>query len=303
MKVFTIIVTYNGLKWIEKCITSVIEQSFVVVVDNNSSDNTVKIIREEFPDVILLSQDINIGFGVANNVGISYAMNKGADAIFLLNQDAYAGKDCVENLIAMSKIKTDYGIISPVHFNGNGGALDYSFQKLAYMSPLISDLITKQYSSDIYDFKFINAAAWFIPIKVFYKVGGFDPIFFMYGEDDNYSQRLQFHGFKIGVIPNAMIFHDSPNNNYQLGKFGSEKYYQQFLNNVYIKYANINKDHYKKINKFKFYLLRKLIFKALLFKVDCVVVYFKKYRLVKVSLILNSIYRNKNVNPSYLDIK
>ena len=142
MKVFTIIVTYNGLKWIEKCITSVIEQSFVVVVDNNSSDNTVKIIREEFPDVILLSQDINIGFGVANNVGISYAMNKGADAIFLLNQDAYAGKDCVENLIAMSKIKTDYGIISPVHFNGNGGALDYSFQKLAYMSPLISDLIT-----------------------------------------------------------------------------------------------------------------------------------------------------------------
>ena len=58
MKVFTIIVTYNGLKWIEKCITSVIEQSFVVVVDNNSSDNTVKIIREEFPDVILLSQDI-----------------------------------------------------------------------------------------------------------------------------------------------------------------------------------------------------------------------------------------------------
>ena len=270
MKVFTIIVTYNGLKWIEKCITSVIEQSFVVVVDNNSSDNTVKIIREEFPDVILLSQDINIGFGVANNVGISYAMNKGADAIFLLNQDAYAGKDCVENLIAMSKIKTDYGIISPVHFNGNGGALDYSFQKLAYMSPLISDLITKQYSSDIYDFKFINAAAWFIPIKVFYNVGGFDPIFFMYGEDDNYSQRVQFHGFKIGVIPNAMIFHDSPNNNYQLGKFGSEKYYQQFLNNVYIKYANINKDHYKKINKFKFYLLRKLIFKASLFKVDCV---------------------------------
>ena len=169
--------------------------------------------------------------------------------------------------------------------------------------PLISDLITKQYSSDIYDFKFINAAAWFIPIKVFYNVGGFDPIFFMYGEDDNYSQRVQFHGFKIGVIPNAMIFHDSPNNNYQLGKFGSEKYYQQFLNNVYIKYANINKDHYKKINKFKFYLLRKLIFKASLFKVDCVVVYFKKYRLVKVSLILNSIYRNKNVNPSYLDIK
>lgn len=302
MKVFTIIVTYNGLKWIDKCISSVLEQSTVVIVDNNSSDGTSKIITEKFPEVVLLSQDKNRGFGIANNIGISYGLKNGADAVFLLNQDAYVGKDCLENLVKISKIKTDYGIISPLHFNGNGNALDYSFQKLAYMSPLISDLITKQYSKDIYDFKFINAAAWFIPKDVFLKVGGFDPMFFMYGEDDNFSQRVLYHGFKVGVIPSAEIFHDTSNNNYELGTYGSEKYCRQFINSINVKYANINTDNYKRLWRFKLFLLKKGLIALLFFNISKAKVYLEKFQMVNVKVIKESVKNNKKLKPNYLDI-
>ena len=302
MKVFTIIVTYNGLKWIDKCISSGLEQSTVVIVDNNSSDGTSKIITEKFPEVVLLPQDKNRGFGIANNIGISYGLKNGADAVFLLNQDAYVGKDCLENLVKISKIKTDYGIISPLHFNGNGNALDYSFQKLAYMSPLISDLITKQYSKDIYDFKFINAAAWFIPKNVFLKVGGFDPMFFMYGEDDNFSQRVLYHGFKVGVIPSAEIFHDTSNNNYELGTYGSEKYCRQFINSINVKYANINTDNYKRLWRFKLFLLKKGLIALLFFNISKAKVYLEKFQMVNVKVIKESVKNNKKLKPNYLDI-
>lgn len=302
MKVFTIIVTYNGLKWIDKCISSGLEQSTVVIVDNNSSDGTSKIITEKFPEVVLLPQDKNRGFGIANNIGISYGLKNGADAVFLLNQDAYVGKDCLENLVKISKIKTDYGIISPLHFNGNGNALDYSFQKLAYMSPLISDLITKQYSKDIYDFKFINAAAWFIPKDVFLKVGGFDPMFFMYGEDDNFSQRVLYHGFKVGVIPSAEIFHDTSNNNYELGTYGSEKYCRQFINSINVKYANINTDNYKRLWRFKLFLLKKGLIALLFFNISKAKVYLEKFQMVNVKVIKESVKNNKKLKPNYLDI-
>ena len=89
MKVFVIIVSYNGMKWIDKCLNSVLNQGEVVVVDNNSCDGTVDYIRMNFSLVKILSQTTNYGFGTANNIGISYAMKKGADAVFLLNQDAF----------------------------------------------------------------------------------------------------------------------------------------------------------------------------------------------------------------------
>jgi GT2 family glycosyltransferase len=305
MKVLTIIVTYNGMDWIDKCLKSIVGQSEVVVVDNNSSDDTVTYIETNFPSVKLLSQTTNYGFGIANNIGINYALQNEADAVFLLNQDAFAQTDCVKKLITAYQQNSHYGIISPIHLNGNGSAVDYSFLKIISpfnASSLVSDLIVGSYSKNIYEIYFINAAAWFIPKDVFYKVGGFDPLFFLYGEDDNYCQRVLFHGFKIGIIPNAMIYHDSNNSNYQMGEPGSEKYFRQFLNSVHIKYANINTDNHKQLFNFKIYILKKAISKALTFEIENAKSLFEKYRKVDVSAIKKSVMRNKIKGSNYLEI-
>ncbi|TYA71411.1 glycosyltransferase family 2 protein [Seonamhaeicola marinus] len=303
MKVVAVIVTYNGIKWLNGCLQCITEQCDVVIVDNNSKDETLSFVKENYPMVKLFAQKNNLGFGQANNVGINYALEIGADAVFLLNQDVYTQVDCIKKMVLAYKNNLNFGIISPIHFNGRGDALDYSFQKVTHMSPLISDLVTKKFSKNIYDVRFINAAAWFIPKKVFSIVGGFDPLFFMYGEDDNYCQRVQYHGFKIGIIPSALIYHDSENNNYAEGKPGSEKYYQQFLNKIYVKYANVNSEDYKKLRYFKFYLLRKAILSLLIFKISRYRLFINKFKRLKTKEVINSVVSNRISDSNYLSFK
>lgn len=306
--VYTIIVSYNGMKWIDKCLKSVINQCDVVlVVDNNSSDNTVEFIRKYYSKVVIILQKENLGFGKANNVGISYALNNNADAVFLLNQDAYASEDTVEKLKNASINNEEYGIISPVHLNGDGSAVDLSF--LGYISPyyipdLISDLIVNNYSKSIYGTSFINAAAWFIPKAVFLRVGGFDPIFFMYGEDDNFCQRLVFHGFKIGIIPTTKIFHDSNNFSHQFNQItiNDKNYYSLFKKNIYIKYANINNNHFTKLRKYKLYIFKKATINFFRFNLAKAKMYLRKYKLINSKLVKKSIQINRVAGANYLNI-
>jgi GT2 family glycosyltransferase len=304
-KVFTIIVTYNGMKWIDKCLKSVVYQSEVIVIDNNSTDDTLCFITERFPTVIVLPQTENLGFGLANNKGIDYAIKNGADAVFLLNQDAFAQTDCITNLKKAAQNNPEYGIISPIHLNGDGTEVDYTFLKVTSpfsASNLTSDLIVRKFSKSIYPLKFINAAAWFIPTEVFYKVGGFDPLFFLYGEDDNYCQRIIYHGFKIGIIPNATIFHDSTNSNYKVGEDGSEKYFRQFINNVYVKYADVNTEYYKKLNKLKRYVLKKAVIFLFGNRLDKSKLFFSNYKKINVLLVRKSILINRKKGSHYLDL-
>jgi GT2 family glycosyltransferase len=305
MKVFTIIVTYNGMKWIDKCLKSIVNQSEVIVIDNNSTDDTLCFITEHFPNIIVLLQTENLGFGLANNKGIDYAIKNGADAVFLLNQDAFAQTDCITNLKKSAIDNPEYGIISPIHLNGDGTEVDFTFLKVTSpfsASNLTSDLILRQFSKSIYPLKFINAAAWFIPKAVFYKVGGFDPLFFLYGEDDNYCQRVLYHGFKIGIIPNATIFHESNNSNYQVGEAGSEKYFRQFINSVYIKYADINTEQYKKLKKFRRYVLKKALFFLLTNKLDKWKLFLSNFKKINILLVRKSVLINRTEGPHYLDL-
>ena len=207
---FIIIVTYNGEQWISKCLHNTIPYH-VIIIDNNSSDKTVEIIKKEYPHVHLIEAGKNLGFGKANNLGFQYALKNNADYVFLLNQDAYLHKDCIENLISAQKNSPEYGVLSPIHLNGKGNKLDRQFSYyLNYKKNqfFYSDFVLDQPKKKIYEVPFVNAAGWLISKKCLNTVGGFDPIFFHYGEDDNYCQRLRYHNFKIGIVPNSYLRHD-----------------------------------------------------------------------------------------------
>ena len=213
--IYTIIVTYNGDQYIRKCLKLLAESSLptqTIVVDNASSDNTVNTILNEFSFVELLKNAENKGFGMANNMAIQIALQRNADYVFLLNQDAFVQKDTLEKAVILSGKYPEYGIIGPVQLDGEGAALDERFKK--YLGRFLSaDELLKtgrqEYNSiEIIPVRFVNAAAWLLPSAVVKKVGMFHPLFFHYGEDNNYSARVQFHGYKVGVALNAFVFHE-----------------------------------------------------------------------------------------------
>lgn len=214
MKVFVVIVSYNGVKWTQKCFDSIRNSSVplkTIVIDNGSTDGTQSLIQTKYPEVDLIRSPSNLGFGAANNLGIKKAYDQGADYVFLLNQDAWIQQNTIKELIEVAENNPEYYVISPLHLNGKGDALDYNFSN--YIAPnkcrsLYSDLILKSKSEDIYELPSVNAAAWLITRECIETIGGFNPSFFHYGEDDNYCLRIFFHGFKVGVAPVARIFHD-----------------------------------------------------------------------------------------------
>lgn len=201
--VFVIIVSYNGEQWLQKNLQSLEDSIYPIktlVVDNNSSDGSVAIVKS-FPKVTLIPSTKNSGFGAANNRAIKEALSQSADYLFLLNQDAWVFPETIGNLVKKAEANRDFGIVSPVHFSGDGVGLDKNFE--TYWNRK-----TKMLAAEIDEVPFVNAAAWLIPAKVIEKVGFFDPVFSHYGEDRNYANRVSFHNFKIVIVNTAKICHD-----------------------------------------------------------------------------------------------
>ncbi len=215
MTIFVIIVTYNGLTndWIAKSLDSIRNSNHhlqTVVVDNASTDETVSFIKKEYPEVVVFPQDRNLGFGQANNVGMRYALDREADYVFLLNQDAYLQPETISVLVQEHKNYPEYGVLSPIHLNGTASGIDRNFSYYVGIdknSKFYFDAIQQQLSG-VYEVPFVNAAAWLLPKNTLEVIGGFDPIFFHYGEDDNYCQRVLYHGLKIGVCAASYVLHD-----------------------------------------------------------------------------------------------
>ncbi len=203
-----IIVSYNFEPWIHHCLPSVMASTLpatIVVVDNASGDDTCRIIRDDYPDVLLMETGKNLGFGRANNIGIRYAMEKGFDYVFLLNQDAWIEPGTLGCLVRAAEENRDYGILSPVHLNGRGDATDFGFS--AYTG-IPNREEARQLSAEVTEYPFINAAMWLIPLTVLREVGSFAPLFAHYGEDRNLVLRMQKRGYKVGLVKSAYGYHD-----------------------------------------------------------------------------------------------
>lgn len=211
--VYVIIVTFNAMKWIDKCFQSLKESSIkvnTVVVDNCSKDETVTYLENNYPNVYIIKNKLNKGFGQANNQGIEYAYKQGATHFFLLNQDAWIQKDTIRKLVDVQN-QFDIALVSPIHLNGLGDNYDYSYFvktvvtecNRTYVADMMLDRMKPYYTC----FK-INAAAWMLSRRCIKKIGGFDPIYFHYGEDGNYCQRLKYHKELCAFVPGAYIHHD-----------------------------------------------------------------------------------------------
>lgn len=212
MKVFAVVVTYNAMRkdWIRKCIDSLDKSTTPVnpiVIDNDSKDDTVQFVKNNYKHVVCLPQNKNLGFGQANNIGIKYALENNADYVLLLNQDATIADDAIQKMVNASM---GTALVSPVQRNGDGTTLDKVFyQKIAVAEQnIIEQALINKKVDDICKIGFVSAACWLIPITIIETVGGFNPLFFHYGEDDNYHQRVTFHGFDTLLAADAVMNHD-----------------------------------------------------------------------------------------------
>jgi GT2 family glycosyltransferase len=270
MKTFAIVVTHNAKKWCDKCLGSLKESEVAVqtiVIDNASTDGTAEYIKSHFPEIHLIESNTNLGFARANNIAIKYSLEHDADYFFLLNQDAWIEKNTLSGLIKTFENNQFAGIVSPMHLNGSYTGLDRNF--VTYLScDLISDLFQKKLKSE-YELPFINAASWLISKNCINKVGGFDTLLFTHtGEDDNYCQRVLYHGFRIIVNTSTTICHDRENREQEEQKLFSK------LKSRKVQLGNVNLDDANAESNIK--NLKRLIYRSIIKNLICF-----KFKIIK----------------------
>jgi GT2 family glycosyltransferase len=212
------IVSHNGLSFLKDCIESVRKAGItdIMVSDNASKDGTKDWLLETPRGVKLIISYGNKGFGVAANQMIEEAIRQNINYLFLLNQDTEINADMISELIACFIENPRLALVSPLHKTANGN-LEYEFKKNC-------DRLNISLTEDqgLIEVPFVNAACWLMNLKAVKEIGGFNPIFFMYGEDLNYCQRAIHQGYKIGISTKASVIHNKPEGDYQsnLTKWG-----------------------------------------------------------------------------------
>jgi GT2 family glycosyltransferase len=137
--------------------------------------------------------------------------------VLLINQDVYIQYNTVKRLLSFFNKESDIALISPIHLNGVGNALDTGFQSCLTenLCPGFVSDATLKCLKPYYLIHSVNAATWLLDVKVIKKIGLFSPAFYHYGEDINFQQRLKYFGYKAIVVTNAFINHDR---DYRMGE-------------------------------------------------------------------------------------
>jgi GT2 family glycosyltransferase len=231
-KVAIQIVTWNSQRYIGQCLQSVLDQSFedysVMVIDNDSSDNTVSFIRAEYPTVPIFRNSRNLGFAKAHNQGIKLAQ---AEYVLVLNPDIVLPKNFLQIFIDQADNRPEAGSFCPkllklksqaIDENDQGGwrelvptniidAAGLTFSKTRQaLNRGEGEEDTGQYDEQEPIFGSSGACVLYrksILEKVKIKDEYFDEDFFAYKEDVDLSWRLQLNGYSCWYIPTAVAYH------------------------------------------------------------------------------------------------
>ena len=217
-RVAVVVLTYNGLPWVERALDSVRGHE-TVVVDHGSTDGTLELVRERFPNARLIQQE-NKGLGGGSNSGMRLASG---DWFLLLNSDAWALEDAVERLVAVGERHPDAGIVGPRLLNTDGSlqrsvrgfptlwrlATEYLFlRKLAPRSQALNAFYAAGFDhKEVREAEFLMGACMLVRREAVEQVGPLDESFFLFSEETDWAYRFRQAGWKVLFFPGAECIH------------------------------------------------------------------------------------------------
>lgn len=244
MKVGIIIVTYNSEKDISRLLESIVVQEYknlvVYIIDNHSSDGTLKLI-DDYKDRISLSillLKTNNGFAKGNNIGIQKAMDEGCDLLFILNPDIQLDKKCIDILARRIKLDDKIGAVGPIVLIGNqpqnitqayGVNVNFKTQKKTDL--FVNVKLTDELPAEIF-VDFLLGGAMMIRSDVLKITGLFEEDYFMYNDEIDIAYRIKSSGFRTLCMRDAMVWHYHDFN--KKNKSGNNLMYYYMIRNKFL---------------------------------------------------------------------
>lgn len=247
-KVAVVILCWNGKKFLEKFLPSVVKTTYqnleIVVADNNSIDGSAKYVKESYPEISVIEIEKNDGFATGYNKALKQVK---ADYYVLLNQDVEVEPDWIEPVIDLMESDKAIAACQPKirwcddreyfeYAGAAGGFIDkfgYTFCRGRIFEVLEKD--TGQYD-EVSEIFWASGAAMFVKADLFHKFGGFDDDFFAHMEEIDLCWRMKNAGYKIMYCPDSVVYHVGGGS---LPKSNPKKTFLNFRNNLIMMIKNL----------------------------------------------------------------
>lgn len=211
-----IIVNYNGLRFLKDCLDSLIDKlntiSYeIIILDNNSQDESCSFIKEHYPKVNLIESNKNHGFGKGNNEALNQAKGK---YVLLFNNDTIL-LDKLESILTLLEKDKSIGVIGINMVNANKEYLPaagnfpnfrnmFQFQKLLDLG---YEFQKGNFSKQYYEVGWLCGSFLLLSKETYNKINGFDEDYFMYVEDVDFCKKIADLGLKRIFVPNLSYIH------------------------------------------------------------------------------------------------
>ncbi len=216
--VSVVVVTYNGLPWIEQALDSVRGHE-TIVVDHGSSDGTVQFVRDRYPDVQLVEEE-NRGLAFGWNTGVEHTSGR---YVLLLNSDAWLDEGALDALAAFADAQPRAAVVGP-RLRYPDGRLQRSvrgfptlwriateflyLRKLAPNTRVLNAFYAGGFDhTEVREAEVLMGAVWLVRREAIQQVGPADDAFFLFSEETDWAYRFQQAGWKVLFFPGAGATH------------------------------------------------------------------------------------------------
>lgn len=215
-QVFIVVVNWNGYKDTIECIESLQKVTYsnyeIAIVDNGSTDGSPEILKEKFPHIPLIQIKENLGYAGGNNVGIKWALERGADYVVLLNNDTIVDENFIIELVKVAENDTRIGMLtSKVYFYDKPDVLWFAGGKFSLKTGWSRHIGYNE--KDIGQYDEVKeterpcGCAMMVTRRLCEKAGLIKEEYFCYCEEVDWSIRAKKAGFKVVYVPQSKVWH------------------------------------------------------------------------------------------------
>jgi len=214
--VFILILNWDGwqdtIECVESCQKLNCSDFRIIVVDNGSNDDSVALLRKHFPQLALIETGKNLGFAGGNNVGIRYAVDHGAEYVWLLNNDTIIDPAALGELLKMAESESSIGMVGskimkysePEIIDFAKGRIDFHTGRTRHIGRGEKDV--GQYD-ELSETDYITGCSLFIKKEVLGDIGLMPEEYFLYYEETDWCLQARRKGYKICIAPHSKVFH------------------------------------------------------------------------------------------------
>lgn len=215
-KILIIIPVYNGVAdFLGDCFSSLRNINYpkadleILAIDDVSRDGSAEFIKTNYPEIKIIVNPKNFGFAKSNNVGLQYALDRGFDYVYLLNQDTVAEPDFLAQAVEVMAGDNQIGAVqSKLLLHQNQKKINSLGNEIHYLGfAFAGGHMSLDREMNIREIAYPSGAAVLLRCQALREVGLFNPDFFMYHEDADLGWRLWLGGWKVMLAPKSVVYH------------------------------------------------------------------------------------------------